>query len=199
MSLVNLMPFSGLTWYWHWTIHLGFTAWRAKADCFGKSLIPWNPWSDICMKACWFQIGRLGTAKVLAACPGFYQSVNCTIPPKAPGLPGVFQTACNGRDCTCDYVGNDGNHRKYVSMLASSILLDQTYFWPLYEGPGYILSRYWILVGARRCPYSLSSATDHLEAAYSNAREDRNHIIIFDRMFVRLHILFACPFFFFFC
>lgn len=73
-------------------------------------------------------------------------------------------------------------------MLASSVLLDQTYFWPLYAGAEYILSHHWILVGAGRHAYSLSSAIDCMEVAYSNATEDRNHISIFDRMLVRLRV-----------
>jgi hypothetical protein len=77
-------------------------------------------------------------------------------------------------------------------MLASSVLLDQTYLWPLYEGAEHILSRHWILVSAGRCAYPLSPATDRVAVAHFNAKEDRNHLIVLDRVLVRLHVLLAC-------
>lgn len=129
-------------------------------------------------------IGRLDLTKVLARSSSFGESLNYTLPSSASRLSRTIQDICDSSYCIRGRVGSHCDHGKYISMLASSIFLDQKYPWQLYEGSEYFLYYHRLVVARPGRAYPMSTTACSMAAPCPLASKDWDYTTILDWMLV---------------
>jgi len=117
-------------------------------------------------------IGRLDLTKVLARSSSSGESVNHTLPSSASRLPRTIQDICDSSHCLGGRVGSHCDHGKYISMLASSIFLDQKYPWQLYKGSEYFFYHHRLVVAGPGRAYPMSTTACSMEAPCALTTKD---------------------------